>query len=991
MTVRLFLFGAPAVEVGGQSHALPFERRNQLLVFLALKRAWVGRPELAALLWPEQQSKLAYTNLRKTLHRLQSLQWATGIESQGSALRFEADTDVLAFDAALRERRIAEALPMRRGELLSGFDDDQSEAWSSWLSFERDRLRLTWRDAALNRLAADIDTVEGIDLSTQLLDSDPLDEAALRAQMSWLARSGQSARARQAYHEFVQRLADDLGLAPGAELRALHDSLGIAVRSPTHPAPTATVTLDDQFVGRIVELRRISTLLAQDDCRLLSLIGPGGAGKTRLAQRALQELAPAYLDGAVFVPLEDISSSSELGSRLARELGVGLAGSSDPLDQVIEFLRERQVLLVLDNFEQLAADASILQKLMQACERLKVIVTSRVRLAVSMEWLLPVEGMPCPDLEDQDSFEAFDSVRLFIQAAQRVEPTLIPTAEAASIVDICRQVGGLPLALELAAAWTRVLSCDAIATELRQGTELLHAVDPAHPPRHASLEVVFEQSWRLLSNAERDALSRLSVFHGGFSAEAARAIAGAPLPVLGALADKSLLRKDGARIFLHPLVQQLAAVRLGDEIRESTEKAHALYFHRLMAQLRRGVENGDREALQKVDIEFENCRMAWRWSIAEGATDALTHSVQTVTQFCDHRGRLDEGLAMLRHAAASPGLLDDPNLHALLLGKAAHLEYRLDRYADAITTATLGMKIVAAPDADAQVQCLRVLGTCHLRLGHLGVAKRFFEESLKLAPACSDVRHPSAVLSSLALIQKALANYDAALRLSIESLELQRRLGDVAGEALSLNNLAALHIEQQQFEAAGEYLKPALVLCERHGLATTRVYVLSNLAEVAMKIGQHEAAEAYGGRALEHAQAIGNRSVVSYLKFQFVRFALRRRDVNAARAELRSGMELAIEVGRPALLIGGVACFAEILAAQEDVSSARAVMSFAAEHPATAPIERDLLHQALARLPSTDEAQTPWPGLSLEELAHRVVVESDIAHAPLIATLRRAA
>ena len=158
-------------------------------------------------------------------------------------------------------------------------------------------------------------------------------------------------------------------------------------------------------------------------------------------------------------------------------------------------------------------------------------------------------------------------MRLFVQAAQRVEPALVPAVEAASIVDICRQVEGLPLALELAAAWTRVLSCDAIAAELRQGTELLHAVDAAHPARHASIEVVFDQSWRLLGAAERDALSRLSVFHGGFSPEAARAVAGAPLPVLGALADKSLLRKEESRIYLHPLVQQLAAARLGESDR----------------------------------------------------------------------------------------------------------------------------------------------------------------------------------------------------------------------------------------------------------------------------------------------------------------------------------------------------------------------------------------------------------------------------------------
>ncbi len=289
----------------------------------------------------------------------------------------------IAFESALRDQRLADALPMRRGELLAGFDDDQSEAWSSWLNFERDRLRQVWRDAALTHLATDIDAAEGIDLSARLLESDPLDEAALRAHMSWLARGGQTARARQAHRDFVTRLEDDLGLAPSAELQALHESLGTAVPSPIVSTTGPAAKLDPGFIGRTVELRRIATLLAQDDCRLVCVIGPGGVGKTRFAQHALQEVGSSFPDGAVFVPLEDISSSSELGGRLARELGVSLTGKGEPLNQVIEFLRDRHMLLVLDNFEHLAADAPMLQRLMQASPRLKIIVTSRVRLADS--------------------------------------------------------------------------------------------------------------------------------------------------------------------------------------------------------------------------------------------------------------------------------------------------------------------------------------------------------------------------------------------------------------------------------------------------------------------------------------------------------------------------------------------------------------------------------------------------------------------------------
>ena len=406
--------------------------------------------------------------------------------------------------------------PCRRGELLVGYDDDANEAWSSWLSFERERLTTAWRDAALKHLSADLQPAEAIELSAQLLNADPLDEAALRAHMEWLARNGQMAQARRAYREFAERLQKDIGLAPGVEAKSLHDSLERLSASSTIRVPAVAESHHVGFIGRSVELRRISALLAQDECRLLCLIGPGGIGKTRLAQRALQELILGYRDGGAFVPLEDAVSAQDLVSALAREAGVRLGGGGSPLDQLIGELRERQMLLVLDNFEHLATDASMLEAVLKSCAGLKLIVTSRVRLGLGMEWLFPVEGLPYPEQEDLDRLEAFDAARLFISVAQRVEPSLVPSAEATAICDICRIVEGLPLALELAAGWTRTLSCAEIAFELGQGTDLLRAIDPARPARQASMEVVFEQSWRLLTATERDALTGFPSFGEAF-------------------------------------------------------------------------------------------------------------------------------------------------------------------------------------------------------------------------------------------------------------------------------------------------------------------------------------------------------------------------------------------------------------------------------------------------------------------------------------------
>lgn len=990
MLVTLSLLGAPSIDRGGQSLALPFERRTQLLAFLALRRSWVGRADLAALLWPDQDHKLALANLRKALHRLQSMPGAEAIEAQGNALRFEARTDVHDFEEALREKRIGDALALHRGALLAGFEDDSNEAWSGWLRFERDRLQVAWRSVAQEHLAGELKPAEAIELAARLLEADPLDEAALRSLMDGLARSGQVARARQAYRDFVARLADELGLAPGAELKSLHDALGSAPVAAAAVRPQAPV--DDSFVGRTVELRRIAALLAQDDCRLLTVTGPGGVGKTRLAQRVVGECASLFADGATFVPLDDIDAASEFGGRLARELDVALKGRTDPLDQVIDALRTRHALLVLDNFEQLAAAAPLLDRLLTACPRVKAVVTSRVRLALSAEWLLPLEGLPCPEDEDRDHIESFDAARLFVRAARRVQPDLAPAAEAAAIVDICQQVEGLPLALELAAAWTRVLSCEAIADELRHGTELLHATDSAQPSRHASIDVVFEQSWRLLADIERKTLARLSVFRGSFSPAAARAVADAPLPVLGALADKSLLRRQADRLNLHPLVHQLAAARLRDGANApETAATHAAYFHQLLAQLRSTAASGDRNALQLIDDDFENCRRAWQWAVTHARSEMLKQSSSTLLDYWDYRGRSEDGLALLREAIDSPVAEADPSLQALVLSRAAHLEYRLDRYEEAEAHAKRVLTMTRrSGDRDARLQALNVVGTCAFRMGRLKEAKRYFTQRLELASPAEQAHTTAVTLDHLALIEKQLGNYAEALPLSLRSLAEHRRLGDSPGEALCLNNLGSLQLMMRENDAAAAHLREGLAICERDGINGTKAFVLTNLAEASMRSGELVAAQAHVKRAIETATSTGNRAVTAWAQIKAARLALRRQDLNGARAVLAESLRAILSIGLPSLKVDGVECFAEILAAQGEASCARAVFDFVAAHPATTPGNREELLGLAALHAGETESSLPWPALDLDELIQRIVAESSIGHALLIATLRSA-
>jgi predicted ATPase len=764
-------------------------------------------------------------------------------------------------------------------------------------------------------------------------------------------------------------------------------------------APPPPPAADDGFVGRSGELVRITDLLSRDECRLLCLIGPGGVGKTRLARRAMQLLAAQHADGALFIALEDVDTAAQLGLRLAREAGVATGQrSGDALARAVEAWRDKRLLLVLDNFEQLAAHAATLEQLLHECSGLKLIVTSRVRLQVADEWSMPLEGLPCPDPEDAGRVEAFDAVRLFVKAARRVEPGFAPGPESAAIVDICRQVDGLPLALELAAAWVRVLSCAEIARELRQGTELLRAADARHPARHASIDAVFEQAWRRLTEAERAVLARLSVFHGGFSVDTARAVAGASLPVLGALADKSLLAKDRDRMHLHPLVQQLAALKLqAAGARTETETRHAAHFHGWLKQLEPATARGQRDALRAIDTEFDNCRRAWASAAAHGLAAELRASLPTLRHYFEHRARFEEGLALWRQAAETPLAAADPVLRARLLGQCALMEMRLARYPEAQATAARALEAADEPvsgaaravaDRDACYQALAVQGGCALFLGRPGEAREVYLQALDLARARANASDIASTLDNLALCEKRLGHYDEALGMTLEALAEHRRHGDDARLAVCLNNLGSLYTFLDQDEDARGHLVEAQALCERHGLVSTRAFALANLSDLALKAADHDAARAHAEAALDGAETAGLRSLAAWLKVQLARVAVRSGELDGARSLLADAAAMALALGAQSVKPAVVQAFAELLDAQGEPGAARRVLGFAAAEPSLSAPDRDELMAAWTRRAAPAAADPPWPGWSLADLMQRITAEAGLAHAPLLAALR---
>ena len=325
------------------------------------------------------------------------------------------------------------------------------------------------------------------------------------------------------------------------------------------------------FVGREAELPEVTQLLAQHECRLLTMTGVGGVGKTRLAQEVVRGLLGLELfnDGVFFVPLEALTSAGSISNALADALGLVLSGQVDAGIQVVRFLSEKRTLLVLDNFEHLLEGTPLLVDLMRNCPHLKLLVTSRERLNLESEWVFGVEGLAVPKAGGTTLERAgyYSAVQLFVQRAKRAQQRFSLTPEALpAVTRICQLVEGLPLAIEMAASWLRILFPQGIVEQLEKGLDVLEASNRDLPERHSSIRAVFDHSWDLLSEVERGVLRCLSVFHGGFSLEAASEVAEVTLPILASLGSKSFLTLTPAgRYEQHPLVLEYARERLAEQ------------------------------------------------------------------------------------------------------------------------------------------------------------------------------------------------------------------------------------------------------------------------------------------------------------------------------------------------------------------------------------------------------------------------------------------
>lgn len=905
--LTLSLFGPLHIERPDAAEVrFPYDKVRALLIYLAVEADRAHRREtVAELLWPDQSGSTARHSLSQALWSLRH-----AIEDAASdppALLLTRNTvqfnrasdywlDVAAFtdllDACDRHphrgeetcppcvQRLHAAVGLYRGAFLEQFSIGDSEAFEEWAGVKRELFHQRAM-GALDRLIGYHERHgaynEACRYARRQIVLDPWSESAHRRLMRLLAWSGQRGAALVQYERCRQTLADELGVEPEAETTALYERIrdgveqrgGLAPSGPAFlPAGPPRRALPPQptpFVGREQELAWISGLLADPVCRLLTLVGPGGIGKTRLALQVAAGQIDRFADGACFVPLVGLQSATLLGTAIADALGPPLYGQDDPEEQLLRTLQHQEVLLVLDNFEHLLDGAGLVARILAAAPGVRVLATSRERLSLHGEWVIEVEGLAVPGEDVADGVEAYDSVRLFVQSARKAQASFVlHPAHRPAVARICRLVGGMPLGIELAAAWTPVLSAEEIAREIEGGLDFLAASFRDLPARHRSVRAVFDRSWEMLAADERCAFARLSVFRGGFTRAAAEQVAEASLPILAALVSKSLIRRTAAgRYEVHELLRQYGADHLAADPAEAdaVRDRHCDYYASFVADHEAALRGAEQEAaLAAVSREVENVRAAWQWAVDRGRADAIARATHGVWLFAEVTGRYREqveafagALAMLADGQMAGG--EAGPVHALAYGRV------LSHYGSCFIR--IGDHEQGARAIERAIAVLRPLG----RSRDLALALNFaamyaharqdfrreqesLEESIAGFAAAGDRWGMTYSLNDLGRATLALGDRDAAKRLVEQSLAIFTEIGDKRGQAFALRNLGVIAHRLGDDAAARQYLEQSLAIRRAIGYRWGIAEALTQLGVVARADGDAAASWDYFREAL---------------------------------------------------------------------------------------------------------------------------------------------
>lgn len=941
------------------------------------------RDILAEELWPEEDPEAIRERFRQTLALLRRALEPDGVAS-GSVLIADRSTvrlapgsfttDVADFTSALRvaaetkelhskTAALRQAAALYRGDLLPGFDED-------WIQTERLHLAERYRQA-LTDLTAALSAVgqreEAIEVARRAIAADPLQEETHGTLIRLFAQAGRLVDARRQYAELERLLKEALDLPPAPAIQELMQKLqnGLTLAAPraTPTPPVAQLPLPPvapqtttlpipmtRFYGRGAEIERLTALLmpTQSDAppALVTVTGPGGAGKTRTVLEVARRLAPYYGQAVWFVPLADVLAPERILDAICETLGIERSASSDPTAQAIDFLGGYpDALLILDNLEHLQEEGtSVLQTLRTRLPRLACLVTSRHRLNLEGERNLHLAPLAIPEeVATSEALQEFPSVQLFLDRAQAVRDSFsLNSANAEAIAALVRKLEGLPLALELAAAWAATLAPEQILQRLSRRFELLVSRRKDAPERHRSLQAALEGSVQLLPPWLQSLYAQLSVFRGGWTLEAVEQVAVITttdlpgslhyLEGLALLQERSFLQSEerGAemRYALLESVREFGEEQLTTEEHTALAHRHAAYFltqaHEAQRQLRSAAE---KQWFDYLETEIENIRAALAWTLAHEPTTALEMAA-SLTHFWMTRGLAREGRDWLHRA-----LLPTPAsaaIRAEALNGLALMEFSLSEYDIAKHWAQ--ESLAARREVGEQsgtAKTLNTLGAILMEQSDYQDAQRCYEECLNLYRTEGDRRGESIVLANLGNLVYGQGDYVSACRYYEACLTTRRALGDQRGIAAALDYMARAVRELGDYRRAVDLHSESLAMRRTLNDKLSIAASLNHIALVKLLMGKRSEAQPLLEESLAYAREIGDKAGIAEALFLLGELARQAKSIPRAHAFWMESLALSQAAGDRASLASLFEAFAGSLQLQARSEIAAQLLGFA--------------------------------------------------------------